>query len=98
MAYAVGHVSGGHFNPAVTVGLAAAGRFAWREVGIPVDNTSVYPARSTGPALFAGTEALAQLWVFWLAPVVGAAIAGFSYAALLGREQQPSTLEEASEA
>jgi aquaporin Z len=193
MAYAVGHVSGGHFNPAVTVGLAAAGRFAWREVApyvvtqvvaavvaaavlfviasgqegfsavdsgfatngygdrspggysllavvvaevvltgfflyviagatdtlaprgfaplaiglsltlihlvsIPVDNTSVNPARSTGPALFAGTDALAQLWVFWLTPVVGAAIAGFSYAVLLGREQQPSTLEEATEA
>src|SRR6185503_13988967 len=59
-------------------------------VSIPVDNTSVNPARSTGPALFAGTEALAQLWVFWLAPVVGAAIAGFSYAALLGRDEKPS--------
>jgi aquaporin Z len=193
MAYAVGHVSGGHFNPAVTVGLAAAGRFSWREVApyavtqvvasvgaaavllviasgqdgfsavdsgfatngygdrspggysllavvvaevvltafflyvilgatdtlaprgfaplaiglsltlihlvsIPVSNTSVNPARSTGPALFAGTEPLAQLWVFWLAPLVGAAIAGFSYAALLGREEPPSTLEEATEA
>jgi aquaporin Z len=67
-------------------------------VSIPVSNTSVNPARSTGPALFAGTEALAQLWVFWLAPLVGAAIAGFSYAALLGREEAPSPLEEASEA
>jgi aquaporin Z len=193
MAYAVGHISGGHFNPAVTIGLASAGRFAWREVpsyvvtqvvaavsaaavllvvasgqegfsavksgfatngygdrspgaytllavvvaevlltafflyvilgatdtlaprgfaplaiglsltlihlvSIPVSNTSVNPARSTGPALFAGTEALGQLWVFWLAPVVGAVIAGLSYAALLGREEVPTPLEETTQA
>jgi aquaporin Z len=171
MAYAVGHVSGGHFNPAVTVGLWAAGRFPAREippywgaqilgavagafvlsliaagkagfdlvhsgfaangyaehspggyslaagfvaevvltfffllvilgatnrrapagfapiaiglaltlihlVGIPVTNTSVNPARSTAPALFVGGWALAQLWLFWVAPLVGAAAAG----------------------
>jgi aquaporin Z len=45
-------------------------------VSIPVTNTSVNPARSTGPALFAGGEYIAQLWLFWLAPLVGAAIAG----------------------
>lgn len=45
-------------------------------VGIPVTNTSVNPARSTGPALFAGGWALAQLWLFWLAPLIGAALAG----------------------
>jgi aquaporin Z len=171
MAYAVGHISGGHFNPAVTLGLATACRIGWRDVpaylitqvvaasaaaavlyliasgvdgfsasesgfatngyadrspggyslvaviiaevvltavflyvilgttdtrapkgfapiaiglsltlihlvSIPVSNTSVNPARSTGPALFAGTEALAQLWVFWLAPLLGAFLAG----------------------
>jgi aquaporin Z len=170
MAYAVGHISGGHFNPAVTIGLWAGGRFkaervfpyiiaqvlgaiaasavlyliasgkaGWAPGGfasngygelspgkyglgacllaelfatfffifviigttskgaavgfagipiglcltlihlitIPVTNTSVNPARSTGPALFAGGEYIAQLWLFWLAPIIGATIAGF---------------------
>ena len=45
-------------------------------VSIPVTNTSVNPARSTGPALFAGGEHIAQLWLFWLAPLVGAFLAG----------------------
>ena len=169
MAYAVGHISGGHFNPAVTIGLWSAGRCApvdliayiiaqvvgavaaagvlwliassqpgWvaggfaangygdlspgkygltgcfltevvmtffflfiiigttskgaasgfagipiglgltliHLVSIPVTNTSVNPARSTGPALFAGGDHLAQLWLFWLAPIIGAVIAG----------------------
>ena len=148
MAYAVGHVSGGHFNCAVTVGLWAGGRFKascdrLREAGldaggfasngygdlspgkyglascflaeviatffflyviigttskgaavgfagipiglcltlihlflIPITNASVNPARSTGPALFAGGAYMAQLWLFWLAPILGAAIAG----------------------
>ncbi len=179
MAFAVGHVSGGHFNPAVTLGAAASGRFAWKDtpayigtqvvaaiaaaavlyvissgqagfsasesgfatngygdhspggytllavlvcevvltaiflfvilgatdsravagfapiaiglsltlihlVSIPVSNTSVNPARSIGPALFAGGDAIAQLWVFILAPIVGAMIAGFAYRAVLG--------------
>lgn len=178
MAYAVGHVSGGHFNPAVTVGLAVAKRFAWKDVlpyvitqvvagtaaaavlyliasgkdgfsaknnfaangygahspdgyglmaalvvevvltafflyiilgatdgrapvgfapiaiglaltlihliSIPVTNTSVNPARSTAVAFFAGTDALGQLWLFWLAPLVGAIIAGFTYAKITG--------------
>jgi aquaporin Z len=48
-------------------------------VGIPVTNTSVNPARSTGPALFVGGWAVEQLWLFWLAPIVGAAIAGIAY-------------------
>lgn len=192
MAYAVGHISGGHFNPAVTVGLAAARRFAWRDVplytaaqvagaiaaasllwviasgtagfdasesgfatngfgdlspggyglvavlvaevvltaffllvilgttdtpapkgfaplaigmaltlihlvSIPVSNTSVNPARSIGPALFAGGDALGQLWVFILAPIVGAAIAGVVHVALLGHDDA-ATLEDASQA
>ncbi|PKH40958.1 aquaporin Z [Nocardioides alpinus] len=190
MAYAVGHVSGGHFNPAVTLGLAAARRFAWREapayivtqvvaavvaatvlwvvasgrdgfsasasgfatngfgdrspggysllaglvievvltavflyvilgvtdtrapkgfapiaiglaltlihlVSIPVTNTSVNPARSIGPALFAGGDAIVQLWVFILAPIVGALIAGASYRLLLA-EGDPAPLEDAT--
>ncbi len=48
-------------------------------ISIPVTNTSVNPARSTGPALFVGGWALAQLWLFWLAPIVGAALAGVAY-------------------
>ena len=177
MAYAVGGISGGHFNPAVTVGLLAAGKFDGKDlvpyvvaqlvgavlaasalylvvsgkadfvsvggfasngygeaspggyaltsalvievlltffflivilgstsgrvpagfapiaiglaltlihlISIPVTNTSVNPARSTGVALFAEGPALAQLWLFWAAPVVGAAIAGIVYRTLL---------------
>ncbi|GAB3693196.1 aquaporin Z [Angustibacter aerolatus] len=193
MAYAVGHVSGGHFNPAVTVGLATARRFAWRDVPayvvtqvvaavvaaavlwviadgqqgfsasgsgfatngygdrspggysllaalvaevvmtaffvlvilgatdtraprgfapiaiglaltlihlvtIPVTNTSVNPARSIGPALFAGGDAIGQLWLFVLAPLVGAVVAGVAYGLLLGRHDDPTSLEEATAA
>jgi aquaporin Z len=193
MAYAVGHISGGHFNPAVTLGLAASGRFAWRDVApyvvtqvvaavlassvlwvvasglpdfagqaggfasngygdrspagysllacaivevlltafflfvilgstdtraprgfapiaiglvltlihlvsIPVTNTSVNPARSTGPALFAGSEAMGQLWLFWLTPLLGGLVAGLVYGPLLGRDVEPSPLEVATEA
>ena len=48
-------------------------------VSIPVTNTSVNPARSTAPALFVGADAIGQLWLFWLAPIVGAIIAGLAY-------------------
>jgi aquaporin Z len=56
-------------------------------ISIPVTNTSVNPARSTGPALVVGGWALAQLWVFWLAPLVGAAIAGLVYPWISGATQ-----------
>jgi aquaporin Z len=171
MAYAIGHISGCHLNPAVTLGLAAGGRFAWKEaplyivaqvagailaawvlnciasgqagfagglasngfgdhspgkytmvsglwteiimtfgflvvimgatdrrapsgfapiaiglcltlihlISIPVTNTSVNPARSTGPALLEGGMALAQLWFFWVYPIVGGLAGGFAY-------------------
>lgn len=179
MAYAIGHVSGCHLNPAVTAGLVAARRFPLREapayvlsqvvgamagaavlyliasgkygfsttdgfaangygehspggyglvaailaevvltfffvfiilgatdarapkgfapiaiglgltlvhlVGIPVTNLSVNPARSTGPALFVGGWALTQLWAFWVAPLVGAVLAGITYPSLFER-------------
>ena len=58
-------------------------------ISIPVTNTSVNPARSTGPAIFVGGWALAQLWLFWLAPIVGAAVAGFFYRAVLEGEPEP---------
>lgn len=48
-------------------------------ISIPVSNTSVNPARSTGPALFVGDWALSELWIFWVAPIVGAALAGIVY-------------------
>ncbi len=53
-------------------------------IGIPVTNLSVNPARSTGPAVFVGGWAVEQLWLFWLAPIVGAALAGLVYPALAG--------------
>lgn len=57
-------------------------------IGIPVTNLSVNPARSTGPAVFVGGWAISQLWLFWVAPVVGAALAGFVYPALFGVEEE----------
>ncbi len=48
-------------------------------ISIPVTNTSVNPARSTGPALFVGDWATSQLWLFWVAPIIGAALAGLVY-------------------
>ena len=181
MAYAVGHISGGHFNPAVTLGLWASGRFDAKEIApyiasqcvgaiaaaaclyvilngagafstegvgafatnfydmpgysgrsfsmmsvffaeflltmffllvilgatdkfangkfagiaiglaltlihlisIPISNTSVNPARSLSQALFVGGEAMSQVWLFWVAPIAGAIVAGFIYKSLL---------------
>ena len=53
-------------------------------IGIPVTNLSVNPARSTGPAVFVGGLALSQLWLFWLAPIVGGVLAGGVYRAVFG--------------
>ena len=185
MAYAVGRISGGHFNPAVSVGAAMGGRMAWRQVpvyvgsqlggailaggvlwvllhgfegfdsenamgqnsfgdlssgsdyawwaafvlelvltllfvtvilavtderfehpslaplvigltlaaihfvAIPATGTSVNPARSIGPALFAGTDAIIQLWLFILAPLLGGVLAGVVYPLLFGRASDP---------
>ena len=71
----------------------AAGGFAGMAIGlcltlihlvsIPVSNTSVNPARSTGPALFANTAALGDLWLFWVAPIAGAIIGALIYQAVL---------------
>lgn len=180
MAYAVGHISGGHFNPAVSLGLWAGGKFEAKDllgyivaqvvgaiaaagvlylilsgkfgfvdiggfaangygrlspdgysmtsaliaefvltaffllvilgstnarapkgfapiaiglaltlihlISIPITNTSVNPARSTSQALFAGADFTAQLWLFWLAPIAGAIVAGFIHKALFDKE------------
>ncbi len=57
-------------------------------IGIPVTNLSVNPARSTGPALFAGSAAITQLWLFWVAPIVGAAIGGAIYKSFFEAEER----------
>jgi aquaporin Z len=187
MAYAVGHISGGHFNPAVSFGLWAGGRFDTKEllpyiisqcvgglaaaatlyfimngqdsfvgidntqagafasngygafspsgysmtaafvaefiltmfflliilgatdkfangkfagiaiglgltlihlISIPITNTSVNPARSTSQAIFVGGEPLSQLWLFWLAPILGAIVAGFIYKNVLQKNEE----------
>jgi aquaporin Z len=59
-------------------------------VSIPVTNTSVNPARSTGAALFAGDWAVGQLWLFWLAPIVGALLAGALFRVLHGPNDEPA--------
>jgi aquaporin Z len=65
-------------------------------IGIPVTNLSVNPARSTGPAVFVGGWALEQLWLFWLAPIVGAAIAAVLYPAVAGVPEPERTAAAAS--
>ncbi|MBV9647358.1 MAG: aquaporin Z [Candidatus Eremiobacteraeota bacterium] len=70
----------GGFAP-IAIGLALT---VIHLISIPVTNTSVNPARSTGPALFVGSPALAQLWLFWIAPLIGGAVAGFVYPLITG--------------
>src|SRR4051812_16334599 len=59
-------------------------------IGIPITNTSVNPARSTGPAIFAGGGALSQLWLFWIAPLIGGVIGGGIYRALFAERVEIS--------
>ena len=66
-------------------------------VSIPVTNTSVNPARSIGPALFVGSDAISQLWLFILAPVAGAVVAGLTYTLLFGSAEPAAPLEAATE-
>ncbi len=56
-------------------------------ISIPVTNTSVNPARSTGPAIFVGGWALSQLWLFWVAPIIGGILAGFVYNFIAGKSK-----------
>jgi aquaporin Z len=62
-------------------------------ISIPVTNTSVNPARSTGPAIFVGGWALAQLWLFWVAPLLGAAAAGACYRLISGERSRATGIE-----
>jgi aquaporin Z len=65
-------------------------------IGIPITNTSVNPARSTGPAIFVGGWALAQLWLFWVAPIVGGIIGGLISTTFFAAPQQPIAEEMAA--
>ena len=67
-------------------------------ISIPVTNTSVNPARSTGPAVFVGDWALSQLWLFWVAPILGAAVAGIAYRLLAGEPEAEEKEEKAAAA
>jgi len=67
-------------------------------ISIPVTNTSVNPARSTSPAIFVGGLAIRQLWLFWVAPIVSAAIAGIAYVFAFAGGAEPTTETEAVEA
>lgn len=62
-------------------------------VGIPVTNLSVNPARSTGPAIFVGSWAIRQLWLFWVAPLVGGALGGGIYLTLFGERSEATTVK-----
>ncbi|MGZ8259270.1 MAG: aquaporin Z [Caldimonas sp.] len=62
-------------------------------ISIPVTNTSVNPARSTGPAIFVGGWAISQLWLFWLAPLAGAACAGWAYRIISGERSVATGIE-----
>jgi aquaporin Z len=57
-------------------------------ISIPIDNTSVNPARSTGVALYAGGDFVSQLWLFWVMPLIGGALAGFAYSALFAEKPE----------
>jgi aquaporin Z len=72
----------------LTIGLAHT---LIHQISIPVTNTSENPARSTGPAVFVGGWAIEQLWLFWLAPLLGAALAGFVHRYVI--EERPQTAE-----
>ena len=67
-------------------------------ISIPVTNTSVNPARSTGPALFVGGWALEQLWLFWVAPIVGAALAGSAYSIVFAEAPEAASKRRAATA
>jgi aquaporin Z len=74
----------------IAIGLALA---LIHLISIPVTNTSVNPARSTGPALFVGGWAVSQLWLFWIAPLVGAALAGVAYRVVSGERSEAAGIE-----
>ena len=68
----------------------------WIASATPITNTSVNPARSTGPALFVGGDALGQLWLFWLAPIVGGVLGAVVYRAVAGDVEEPDIVGDAA--
>jgi len=64
-------------------------------ISIPITNTSVNPARSTGVAFWAGKELMSQLWLFWIAPIVGGLLAGWTYNGLFAEDVATQKLTEA---
>ena len=105
MAFAVGHISVCHFNPADSLGHGVTGKqapqgFAPIAIGlcitlihlisIAATHTSVNPARSTAAALFTGGWAAQQLWLFWVAPIIGEMLGSLVYRWLGGNDQSPS--------
>ena len=78
MAYAIGHISGCHLNPAVSIGLWAGGRFPAGQL-LPYIVAQVLGGIVAGGVLYVGDWALSQLWLFWLAPIVGAVIGAGIY-------------------
>jgi aquaporin Z len=79
--------------PPIPIGLALA---LANLVAIPITNASINPARSTGPALIVGGWAVEQLWLFWLAPIAGGAIAGWAYYLLSGERQAAAPVRMAA--
>ena len=67
-------------------------------VGIPLTGTSVNPARRTGPAIFVGGWAISQLWLFWVAPILGALLAGVVYSWMVGDDEKSEPAAEKEEA
>ena len=65
-------------------------------ISIPVTNTSVNPARSTGVAIWAGAELFSQVWLFWLAPILGALLAGWTYRSLFAEEEVVEKIERSN--
>ena len=80
-------------KPVLATTVQDLGRPGYYDVGIPLSGTSVNPARSTAVAFFNGAEAPMQLWLFWVAPIIGAVIAGATYAAITGERRGCADIE-----
>jgi aquaporin Z len=87
MAFSIGHISGCHLNPAVSIGLWAGGRFQAKEL-TPYIIAQVLGGIA-GAALFQGGLAMQQLWLFWIAPIIGAIIGAAAYR-FIGSEEKPT--------